>query len=183
MFDFPGIKKSINDLSAQLQKIRREIEEKKQRHEDLETLAIGRDEAAARLAAWVDAGIQQAATDLQTSLGFVIANPLMELKADTRISLLSSPQDASGGVRQHMLFLFFADAIKTAIPGVLVRLEWPEDTGPPMAERLAELGKLDKAIEKLEREEADLIQQAAQAGISVAPLGGPSTDKRNRPHG
>ena len=126
-----------------------EIEAKKQRLENLMTLPVSREEAGARLAGWVEASTQQAVEDLQRSLGFVITNPLNDLKPETRVNLLSSPADGTGGVKQHMLLLFFGDAIKAEIPNVLARLAWPEDTGPPMAERLAEISKLNGEIERL----------------------------------
>lgn len=177
MFDFLKIRDSVNSLAAEVQGIRSDIEQKKQRREDLQTLPIPKAEMVAEIGAWIDAQNDATREHAQRVVNQLLNRPTKPLQEFNIIPLLSNPADGRHLVGQQHLLLMLGDLIKDQLPAWLDRIDYPEVVGPPRAERMAELVKLDKEIDKLERQEAELLEQAAQAGIQIAPLGKLSTVK------
>ncbi|NCT66371.1 MAG: hypothetical protein GXC76_01875 [Rhodanobacteraceae bacterium] len=63
----------------------------------------------------------------------------------------------------------FRDAMKDALSGAfaLARWEWEGETVRPLPELRAEHDRLSAAIAELQRQERELIEQAAEIGVSV----------------
>jgi predicted nucleic acid-binding Zn-ribbon protein len=56
---------------------------------------------------------------------------------------------------------------KKALSQAVAEMPWAEETAPPRAERERQLEKLDREIATLEKQEKELLEQAAGLGIQV----------------
>ena len=178
LFDFGIFRKSVDQLAAQIRKIRDDIETRKQRREDLTTLPVSREELAAEICTWIDQQRAGAIQDMQKGITSLLGDPCSPISETNHIPLLNTAWSQRDTVSQRFVLLLLGEQIKDAIPGMLDKLDYPEQVGPPREARMRELEKLDKEIIALERSEADLIQQAAAAGIRVEPLGPLTSIKR-----
>jgi hypothetical protein len=68
---------------------------------------------------------------------------------------------------QGSLLFLLRDPIKKALSQAVAEMPWAEETAPPRAERDRQLEKLDREIATLEKQEKELLEQAAGLGIRV----------------
>lgn len=169
MFDFNLFKKSIGDLTAQIRKVREEIETLKQRRDLLvmapptkadmvailqkriDALGEGYPERLVKsLQPWMGAN----ATEIyQQPLGFLLAG---------QFNTMGQVGDASNLVGG--LAYLLRDQFKQGIARAIDAANWPEGS-VSLAEREKEIKKLDEKIGQLEGEDKRLQMMAAEAGI------------------
>ena len=159
--------KSLTDgaagFRAEDKQVKKLIEKKKRRREDLRTMPPSKAEVVADMQQLVDSICNRTVEHTQRTFDGVISNPLEPVYERQHFALLGNPYAEKDNVRQSHLLMLLAPAIKDSIPGLLDRLDWPTECGPPRAERLEEIAKLDAGIGELELREQQLIDEAAAA--------------------
>jgi len=174
MFDFNIIKKSINDLTGALKKTQLEIESKKQRREQLQTLPPCKADVLEMMMGYIDKRAAVYPERFLEGIKYYMRKPLELSKCDDHgyiaprvIDATDNPDDFANvrGAQENMFFLF-GDQIKNGLKKAIDAVDWPQ-SGPPIAERFKEIAELDTAIAELEEKEAEICQQARNAGIHI----------------
>lgn len=166
MFDFIKLKKTVAELGSAIKKHRAQIEGLKQRRELLEVQPMPRSELADLVCDWVDQEAAVFPQRLRMGVDALIRNPMLEITGRP-CHLLQS----TGGSYQtdkippeNLLYLM-SDQIKARLRDAVAEMDYPEDVGPPRAERPGMMKKLDDEIAKLENSEGQLLEQARAAGV------------------
>ncbi len=171
---FTPAKKSVEQATAKVGKIRQLGEEKRQRREDLKSLAPPKSELCDNLCNLVDIqGNAHRARMRREVLNWLIVNPDKTLGEDDYVSLLCNPHGTTNTAYQPALFMILADQIKGAIRDMIDSLPDYPATGPARAERETELAKLDTEIAALEGQEVELLDEVSRLGSQLQGLGRP----------
>lgn len=133
-----------------------------QRREDLLTMPLEREEFITIVEQWID----QSAAEQGKHYG----KHLLEYKVQGLVNhpLKSSPPKDlnpfvlfAEGVNPAVALLLLRDHVKAGVRAALEAANWPEQVGPPRAERIKELAELDAEIGQLQGELEQLRQAAA----------------------
>jgi hypothetical protein len=168
MFDFLGLKKSIDGLTGQLAGLRSQAESLKREREELHLAPATKEDVIAAFCARIDEVGASYPADLQRAAGVYFAGrELASLKTQGLGFLLPQANYGmnSAAMMSGLAFLL-RDDLKAGITRAINALDWPAGA-VNLAERSKRLSKLDSEIAKLEKEEADLRDHAAKAGIFV----------------
>lgn len=189
MFDFAFLKKTITDLGAQLQAVRSGIEALLREREDIANAPAHRsdvkrlfDEQFARWELVYAKSLQQHLEPVVRSLA-AFAGPGQAENAARYLSVTSIQPGLSQSPTPRSLdmalFALLGDKLKPAFYAVIDSLEWPGE-GLPMAEREVRLAEIDKRLDKLKREELELSQAAAAAGLTLSNEGRDTVGDKRR---
>jgi septum formation topological specificity factor MinE len=174
MFDFLKLKKSLDGVTAAIKELQKTVEKKRAEYERLASLPAPREEVLEALCAYVDVEAQEFPQNLANQIKNRVIN-------GSDMARLRNGQQHLGIVlaRRHpevhptlndcqgsLLFLL-RDPIKKALSQAVAEMPWAEETAPPRAERERQLEKLDREIATLEKQEKELLEQAAGLGIRV----------------
>ncbi len=173
MFDSPLFRKGADELGAELRTLRQQSEEKKRRREDLETLPLPREDLANSYEKLIDQKAPEYLEQLRRSMDSIIGRPLNEPKV---LSCMSSLALTVGNhqINQNALVYCLSNMLKQGIRRGIMEMDYPAEVGPPQAERLAEVERLDNEIGKLEAKEEKLLGEAKAAIASIEPLERPT---------
>ena len=171
--DFTLFKTSVQQLGGELKKISASVEAKKQRREDLEILPLPRSDVIADMQTWVkEYGRHHYLNGLGNVLKIYTNQPLK--RRNTTVGLPPVVCLKGGTVTNETgpaaIMYLLGDPICAGFERASNELDGPEDAGPPRAERLREIEKIDAEIGKLEAREAELIGEADKAGVSLKVL-------------
>lgn len=75
-----------------------------------------------------------------------------------------------GPVDLSMLAALSPDTVRERLAGIVLALEY--EAGPPMRERARLVAEVDTRLARVERAHAELVDEAARAGISLAHMDG-----------
>ncbi|HEC11807.1 MAG TPA: hypothetical protein ENI80_00895 [Acidiferrobacteraceae bacterium] len=179
MLDFLKLSTAIQDVGRQASSLRKKIERLKRQRESLETAALPRSEFADMLCEMVDASGERFLLNLNASVRHMYHKPNIDIQG-RHINVLTAT-GAGGGHQLHQenLLWVFRDQIKDALRKAVDLLpDYPDEVGPPKAERPALIKKLDKEIANLERQDAELRQQAEAAGIQIGRIKPPERQEK-----
>jgi len=164
--------KALKLWRAELQKLRDEIERRKQRLEYLEAAPPPREDVIDQLLAEVDRFADKFGDHLVAHARQVFsANPLRSVRpslseADTGWPFLAHRHGNRSTVHIQLLTSVLAPLLKDAIRRAMADAEWP-DAGPPLADRQREIARLEREIADLEAQLATMQQTAEEQGIRL----------------
>lgn len=171
IFDFLGIKKSVDSLIGQVNGIKRELEGLRREREELQVMPAAKADVIEQLCLRIDAVAAEYPADLTRAVGgFLASSKTHRLSAPTFSLGVLLPQASGAGAGMsaatlmHGMAFLFRDPLKKAIAEAINAAEWPETT-VTLATRTKRLEELDDRIGKLEAEEDELRNHAARAGI------------------
>jgi len=168
MFDFIKLKKTVSELGSAIKKHRAQIEELKQQRELLEIQPMPRDELANLVCQWVDQESAVFPKRLRMGVDALIRSPMLEITGRPCHLLQSTGgQYQTDKIPPENLLYLMGNEIKARLRDAVAEMEYPEDVGPPRAERPALMKKLDAQIAKLEEEEDKLLERAREAGVMI----------------
>jgi hypothetical protein len=161
MFDFGLFKTGAQALKTQATALRQRLEKARRRREDIQHMALPREEVAALLADWVDQRAAQYPGQLRASADFILRNPArsasdQSVQAWNPFQMLYDPTKVSPEAFCYLL----GEQIKAGLRRAVLAMDYPTE-GPPRATRVAELRKLNEEIEQLEAEEKSIAEQVA----------------------
>ena len=169
MFDFLKIKQTVQTLADELANLRAQIETKKQRFEFLTSAPQAPEDRADQIDARIDAAGAEWPERLRAQLEPLQRKPLREVdaKAFPLLAITGKPDTIANFAHlEAAMFALFGDQIKRAVRERI--MSWDATgCGPRLAERKAEIAKLDEEIAVLERREAQLIEDARQVGVRL----------------
>lgn len=172
MFDFLGLRKSVESLGSTYQKLRAEIEALKRRREEIDTAPPGRQDMIDILCGNIDQAAQEYPAALLRQIGSAMHGNKTANMKNWRLGMLLPQANAADGnigpqsLMTGLAFIFNAE-IKASVARAVQAMEWP-DNSIPLAKREKELSRLDAEIASLEKELAALGSDAAKAGIHLA---------------
>lgn len=150
-----SIRNEEKRLTAQLDKCLR-------RREDLHQLPYEKEEFILMIEAMVDRNKFRYPDKLKHKIAGLIQAPLHPIDPEMRFNPLMLFDDI---VADHDALLFvFQKEIKAGVRRAIDSWEWPDKVGPPKAERLKELKKLDKEIADLQTQ-LEVIKKAARGEV------------------
>ena len=169
MFDLKKIKNAIASLGSEQRKLTNQVEQMKQKREELLALPRSKEDLATVIDDWMVQQRDVFLARLKQNINFLISSP--DAKPNNDLSIFSARDVFGNSVSQDGLLLgllgpLIRDQLKQSI---LDMPEYPEETGAPWAQRAAEITKLDKQISGLEGKIEDLKTSAASAGIQLEP--------------
>lgn len=169
MLDFGKVREAIASVGEQLASLRAQLEDKKRRHEWLKVAARHPEDVADLAVAAIEINGASWQARLREALEPLRRRPLLELDPKKGLALLCATKpDTTASVitLESALSDVFRDEIARRVRELV--LSWdPGEHGPRLAERKAELAKLDAEIEALEAREQELVDQAHAAGIRI----------------
>jgi hypothetical protein len=174
MFNFLQIKKSLDSVAAEIKKLQRTVEAKRAEYAHLVALPPSREEVLEALCSYIDAEARRFPQNLanQVKNRVVDAADFQRLRTGRQhVGIVTARQHPDiaptiNDVQTSLLYLL-ADPIKKALAQAVAEMPWAAETAPPRAERDRQLEKLDREIATLEKQEKELIAQAADLGIRV----------------
>lgn len=176
LFDFAFLKRSISDLGAQLQAVRSGIEALLREREDIANAPAARSDVKQLFQEQFDRWQEDYKTRLQQHLDPIKRNLTSFVgpdQADNAARYLSvsalHPGLGQAPTTRSMdaaICALLGTLMKPAFDAVIDSLPW-EGEGLPLAERTAKLREIDKRLDKLKRDEQELVQAAAAAGLTL----------------
>lgn len=167
MLDFLKIRKGVDELAAELAKFDDDIETAKRRREFLLEAPLPREEFADRVCTALDGQAVDYPERLQLALSNLVRRPFHDFRGSS-LNLVAPHGGATGSLPQASAAFLFGDILKAKIREAIMAMPYPEaEAGPPLEDRQAEIERLEKKIERLEAQRADLQRQAEQAGIRI----------------
>lgn len=170
MFNFlPSIKKSIAELTTGVGSLKKEIETKKRQRENLLHAPIPRKELADGLCAMIDKQAAIYPQRLAQALAGLASKPMYDYES----SMLDIIGTIGGGSRTDVIpkqnFAWFCgDQMKQRLRDAVTVMDWPDDkVGPPRAERIKAIEKLDAEIADLQERLKAIMDEAHSAGINL----------------
>lgn len=174
LFDFASLRRSIQSIEERLKKLRIEINDKQRQRNAILGAPLCKDDVKQMLASWVQASADQHVKSLQESLTRMGRDPrgfsaqLTQQSAPRLFGAVSGygQEPSASDMDKALCGLFGAELVRT-LGEVVDRMEWPQQ-GLPMSQRQAAADKIERDLAELMREEEDLMNQAAEAGITLA---------------
>lgn len=174
MFDFLKIKNALVDLGGQMATLRKDKETLMRKREDL-VIAPG---TKADVIAMFHAHIDEHAAHFPQRLRQAIESnsafgrdPHRGPDGKPQFGVLSQARRShhnpcSATDLEESLYFILGPAIKKATADAINAMDWPAEAAP-LADRAAQLAKLDKEIGELEQAEAEMRSAATAAGVIV----------------
>ncbi len=169
MLDFLKLKKTISSVGHEANKLRSEIEEKKQRRDYLETSPLPVSEFCDGIDKMIDVHAATYPAQLLDAVRGLINTPQYDFES-AYLDLLSIRGGSAhrGTLQKENACWFFGALIKQRIRDAVIDI-WPEqEAGPPAKERQVEIRKLGSEIDKLEDQLKALRESAEAAGITLS---------------
>jgi hypothetical protein len=172
MFDFSVLKRAFQGLQSRRASIRTEIEELQRQRGALLNAPAGKDEVKALLAGWVQqagagyTGEMQSAVEQMARNHTSMRNPL-RLQS---LATLGAIEGGSGAAESKQLAqaicAVFGEGIRTTLCKAVDDMTWPANA-LSSAQRARDLDAIDDRIFKLQTEEQEINNQAAEAGLRL----------------
>ncbi len=175
LFDFGRIKATIADLAAELKKLRAERETLLQKREELEAQPACKADVLALVDAWVDRQGSDFPAKLQNGLNYYLRHALVSLPEDRKaathpLSVLTAVRDqnamATLASLEFSLFFVLRDQVKAGVRQAVESMDFSA-AGPPRVERIETIKAIDVRIDELDKQEAEIIEQAEQSGLKL----------------
>ena len=169
MFDLNIFRTTAQDLKAKAGALRGQLEKARRRREDLMTMPRPKNEVADILGQLVDREADKYPEELRKSAHRLVTEPLRGIEGQElyRVySPLRAPNAGQSGVHDVSivaLCFLFRDQIKSGLRDAVEKMEYPTDTGPALADRAAEIQKLNKEIAQLESQEREMFEAIEKA--------------------
>ena len=168
-----SIKAALTGLKTDQRKRRTQLEALRRERDLVATAPAARADIKAALRAYVDAGGARYSTLLQRAVAPLVAKPSMLTDAERVAGVFglvaaTAPQGTPTPRGFDMVLSgLAAELTVAAIDRAVDAMTWPAPEGLPMAQRAAELARLDGLISKLEAEEEAVAAQARDAGLML----------------
>lgn len=159
---FDALRKTIADLGSESGKIRRKLESLRQEREEVEAIARPKEEAILVAHMMIDEEASYNRPKMAERLSILQSHGTPPERFNLfNLLTLDSREDISRG-----LSVLMQGELKAALAAAIEQAHWPKNTMTAQA-RDAKLKQLDKAIESLEKDLADLVREAHRAGVSL----------------
>jgi len=169
MIDFNKLKKTISDIGTKTQTLREMIEAKIEERDFLQTAPLPREDFARNICNMLDKQAEVYPERMAQYLGGIINKPMFDFNNPYLDLVAASGGSIQPGTLPKVNALwFFGAVIKERITDAIMIMDYPQEVGPPLAERQPAIEKLNAEIEKLELQEAELREQAEAAGIHIS---------------
>jgi hypothetical protein len=173
-FDLSSIRKAIQGLGGQVRDLRGQIEDLKRQRENVANAPVAKSDILRMLEGWVQSARQEYLGQLRVTLQQSFKRPEHcddPGRVSNRMSLVGAVGQHNGlmgGPRSidGALCTFLGDQLVAGFTQALDGMAWPTG-GLPLAERTAAVQKLDKKIGELQKQEAELVQAAREAGVAL----------------
>lgn len=171
IFDFASLRRSIQNVEAQLKKMQDELADLTRQRERVLSAPASKDDLKALLSGWVAGNGDKYRTALRETLAQFVRNP-RNMSADRLARMLSvsgAAQPNGEALRvqdvDQALCALFAPLLNSALMEQVDAMPWPDDAISD-AQRKASADKLEQRIVALQKEINDLINSAEEAGIT-----------------
>lgn len=180
--DFKALRKSIERFEALLRETRLEIFSLTVERHRLMLLPLPREDYAAYAAERIDIERESYIANIN---GLFQKSPpwnsrFWQFTPDSpkaygeRVNIAKASRTSVTGTRPDVpvenLFWFIGDIIKAGVQEAILdpRIDWPEDVGPPRAERQPMIAKLDARLAELRAQQDEMLSTAAENGFAVS---------------
>lgn len=169
--DFTQIKTALASLKSATRSRRGQLETLRRERDLVATAPAARADIKAALRAYVDASGERYTVLLQRALAPLVAKPIMLGDAERVAGVFglvaaTAPQgNPTPRGFDMLLSAVAAELTVAAIDRAVDAMTWPAPEGLPMAQRQAELARLDGLIAQIETEEAEVAAAARSAGL------------------
>lgn len=158
------------------QSVKADLQAALKRREDLHTLALPREDVIDMFCGWVDDLARHFPQKMQKRHENILHGPLRNWNIVNFNPLALWNNDK---IEPMAMAFVFNSALKEGIAGAIKKWDWPEDVGPPLADRKKEIAELDKTIAELQ-ERLDKIRALAE-GQTVNLSGISAGDAADKP--
>ncbi len=174
MFDFLAVGKTLKNFAADLSSVRLEIETLSREIEDIQYAPANHDDVIKALEIWAVDNAVKYREYLKTQLTKLVTQPgtlLDKVAVHTHLHSRGFLPDPSYGLPisrdMQMCGLLGPEGFVALMKKQMLAIEWPAP-GLPMAARAPAIAVLEKKRSKLIDRQAELIQSAEKAGLSVS---------------
>lgn len=159
----------LKDLQGGVKALQAQLEAARREREDVQCAPTCRADVKDILGRWIDSCAGRYEERLRASLATMLRKPkhFADLNSQPAVSMLAvlAVQPHVGGAPDARsldiaLMALLGQQLKPAVFKLIDSMEWPAAEGLPLAERERKLAEIDKRIERLEREEAELREIA-----------------------
>lgn len=171
MFDFNGLKRSIEALNQRLVAIQDELNVLQVERNGVLNAPAAKADVKAMLAQWVDSVSRNFNAGVQSCVDEFVRNPQSMRNAQRvgQVMSLALPSAATASpagsdALDAALCALFGQPVKDALYRAVDEMEWANE-GLPLAQRKSAVDKIDERIEELMSEQSQLTAQAAEARI------------------
>lgn len=170
-FDFLGLRKSLDAFAGNVRTVRERLETLRREREELAVAPCSREDAIAIIHKRIDeAGGSFLKNFTLGTLTPVIMKAHKGAVGSFNHSILAAPVIGQAPEVRHLeagIFFAFNKEVKAAVDKAVRMATWPENA-IPLAQRESRLQKLDDEIASMERDEAELVKQANEAGVILS---------------
>ncbi|MEW6520771.1 MAG: hypothetical protein AB1461_15300 [Thermodesulfobacteriota bacterium] len=167
MKNINNIKKLVDDIRAERQGFVIERERLMQRREDLQNLPLNKDDMKSFLSNYVDLqGGFYTERMRPLVLNGLLNTPWKVFSRNLQLGLFAPHHPDTDRVMASALSFLLADQVKAGFCRLVNELPgWPEEAGPPVAERKEEIAAIDERIIELDGKIAAIDEQVVELGI------------------
>jgi uncharacterized coiled-coil DUF342 family protein len=168
MFDFLSIKNTVTSLTNNIAEVRKSAEKLRQERD----LVLATSLEKADVIKFLHLRLDQIASDYPNKLRKSIDNYL-NAPAAQKLSgnnhsmnfLISNAAGINAGTLLDGFSFLFNQQLKDGISRAIEQMDWPENTMSLSAQKVASV--FDAQINKLEKEESELLKHASDAGVTI----------------
>ena len=173
-----AVAKTISAFRDEVSSVRSKLEAAKRRREDLWASSLSKADVVELLCGHVDVEGSKYTTALQNALQNLLTSRSIKTgensSADAVRGGLLCPAGSMEDIRHpnpqtlhRAMYFFFGDLFKKRIGAAIAQMEeWPENVGPPLKQRSAELAALETEIKALEDKMRELAEEHAKIANS-----------------
>lgn len=171
MFDFISLRSTVQSLNERYIALCQQIEEAEKGASNLRHARICKADAKAVLSQWVERRAGEAMPRAGESLNSRFSGSFSSLSAAAASADgFSIVKHASGAIDpdavEALFCAFHGKAVERTLHKVIDEMEWP-DEGLPLAQRDAEIARLNGLASQLREERKGLERDATEAGIQL----------------
>jgi hypothetical protein len=173
-FDFSAVKRAFQGLESRLSSIRSEVAELQIKRDATNNAPLAKEDVKAMCSGWISATRTSFMTELSDSVERMSRSPAALANAGRARQLV-----ALGGVADKFsgdaieaqdlgrtICAFFGSTIQAAVEKHIDAMEWPAHA-VSNARRASEVASLDERIVRLQQEEQEIINKAAEVGLHL----------------
>lgn len=173
IFDFAAVKRSVQGLEERLKSLRDEIEELQKKRQAAHYAPAAREDIKAMVRSWVRDSGEGYLQSFQEAIAAMARNPVAMDKPERAKQLasfgasgLAYGEGADPRVFGQAICALFGGPIVDALAKAVDSMDWPANA-LTTEQRRKEIATLDSRIAKLQEEESDIVNKAAEVGINL----------------
>lgn len=167
MFDFSAVKSTAAKIKKQDDDYSNKILELQKKHQELQTLPIPQDDLVNWLCECVDEKGKEYGNRFKHMIDGVLQGDKSRMRANGYLPVWAPHAGATNYPLPEAICYLFRDQLRDGLKKAVDELDYPKVVGPTRAERVKQIAKVEKDIEKYTNLQTKLRADAKRVGLSL----------------